>query len=108
MEGIGDNRVRLRMPPDFMNVTALCRDLYEVFGAHVDLVIDDNANSCVVFEAILPRSRAEITQDNNALDLPRQAEGGSYSAWLVAPLAICASMFYMNGVLSRAVFNSSI
>ncbi len=51
VEGEGANRVRLRMPPSFHNVTRLCRDLVELFGANVDLVIDQNdAARCVVFE----------------------------------------------------------
>ena len=51
VEGEGANRIRLRMPPTFHNVTGLCRDLVEYFGAHIDLVIDHNdSTKCVVFE----------------------------------------------------------
>jgi hypothetical protein len=51
VEGEGANRMRLRMPPTFHNVTDLCRELVECFGAHIDLVIDHNdSTKCVVFE----------------------------------------------------------
>jgi len=51
VEGEGANRIRLRMPPTFHNVTDLCRELVECFGAHIDLVIDHNdSTKCVVFE----------------------------------------------------------
>lgn len=54
VEGIGANRTRLRMPPDFHDVTGLCRELLTVFGACVDLSIDDSEGKCVVFEVFQP------------------------------------------------------
>ena len=54
VEGTGSGRMRLRMPPEFHNVTEMSRDLIFNFDAVIDLVIDQqgsqNQKSCVVFE----------------------------------------------------------
>ena len=56
VEGEGAGRVLLRMPPVVQNVTLLCQDLMEIFGASCDLVIDGNETTrCVVLEVYSPR-----------------------------------------------------
>jgi hypothetical protein len=52
VEGTGSGRMRLRMPPEFHNVTEMCRDLVQNYDAVVDLVIDEQGGqkSCVIFE----------------------------------------------------------
>jgi hypothetical protein len=42
VEGTGSGRMRLRMPPEFHNVTEMCRDLVQNYDAVVDLVIDQH------------------------------------------------------------------
>jgi len=71
VEGEGANRIRLRMPPTFHNVTDLCRELVECFGAHIDLVIDHNdSTKCVVFEVYSsPSSGSQgVAQDTDTCD----------------------------------------
>jgi len=55
VEGLGDRRVRVRMPPEFADVTNFCGHMQEEYGAHVDLVVDDNDQKCVVFEVCVPK-----------------------------------------------------
>ena len=56
----GAGRLRVRMPPNFEDVSEFCRNLWEYFQAKVDLVIDDNSRSCVVFEVYCRPQWADI------------------------------------------------
>lgn len=58
VEGEGAGRIRVRMPPEFHDVTSFCGDLQHNFDAHIDLCIDDNANSCVVFDVYIVQQEA--------------------------------------------------
>lgn len=65
VEGEGAGRVLLRMPPTFHNVTGLCRDLVEIFGASCDMVIDATGDGvrCVVMEVYSPPAPVLPAQD---------------------------------------------
>jgi len=96
VEGVGRRRVRVRMPPEFQDVTDFCGLLQETFGAHVDLVVDDNPNKCVVFEVYAPHKRAAVqcvavdedTPGNTALEMamPVVVLGVMYAAWCACGL----------------------
>lgn len=63
VESIGDDRIRVRMPPCFHNVTEFCQRLFVEFnGACVDLVVDDN-NTAVIFE-VFAAPRAFLRDDS--------------------------------------------
>ena len=67
VESTGDDRIRVRMPPTFHNVTEFCRRLHVEFdGACVDLVVDDN-NTSIVFEVYAPRTGGGRSDDSGGI-----------------------------------------
>ena len=69
----GAGRIRVRMPPNFEDVSEFCRNIWEYFQAKVDLVIDDNSRSCVVFE-VYCRPQWAVSEDMEPPSPPVAAE----------------------------------
>ena len=94
IEGTGAGRIRLRMPPEFHDVTRLAQELCVRFGGRMDLVIDDAASNCVILEVY--ESQADGQQATEA--------GESFCSRAVfasAPVVVAAlGWFAYTGALS--------
>jgi hypothetical protein len=102
VEGVGQRRVRIRMPPEFEDVTDFCGLLQETYGAHVDLVVDDHDKKCVVFEVYAPRKR---TRSDTPVCEEREE---SWLAPVVAVFIGLVAFLVVQTVLHIRVFNTTV
>ena len=65
IDGVGEDSVRVRMPPNFTNMTDFCARLLEEHGAFVDYCIEENAaNTSVILEVYT----SDVSQLNKGAD----------------------------------------
>ncbi len=81
IEGTGAGRIRLRMPPEFHDITRLAQELCVRFGGRMDLVIDDAASKCVILEVYETQTEGDRGDEgggsNAGRDPPRAARGAA-------------------------------
>ena len=91
IDGVGEDSVRVRMPPNFTNLTDFCARLQEEHGAFVDYCVEENTS---VTSVILEVYTTDITVSRNEVGIEAEApalEGGAASCVYTMAMSIACS-----------------
>jgi len=89
VDGVGEDTVRVRMPPNFHNLTDLCAQLLDEHNAFVDFSIEESAGvTSVILEVYSDTTLHSL--DKPPAPLPVRA-GASHCLLTVAATALCGA-----------------